>query len=270
MSRPNDISGISTSLSKGVFQIIFSTPRKYNALTMQMYAHIGNLLRFASQDDSVKLIYITGEGDFYSSGADLSQYSDSDAFETKNLESYREKIIHFVDSHLECEKPIFAAVNGPAIGISFSLLTLCDVIYCTEEAYFSAPFMQLALAPEACSSYMFPKVFGHSLGRELILFGRKLTSEEALRSGFVSQILKKDGFREKTLQKAEEMAKFDGRNLKEFKGLMWRNEKELLKKVNRDEINFLFKQWSRGEFKERMKKVIDANRKKLEAPKPKL
>lgn len=270
MSRPSDISGIATDLSKGVFQIIFSTPKKYNALTMLMYAHIGDLLRYANSEPSIKLVYISGEGDFYSSGADLSQYSSPDSFAVKNLEFYREKIIHFVDSHIECEKPIFAAVNGPAIGISFSLLALCDVVYCTEEAYFSAPFIHLALAPEACSSYLFPKIFGNSLGREIILFGRRLTAAEALKSGFVSELLQKEGFREKTLKKAYDFAKLDGRNLIEFKGLLTKSDKDILRKVNRDEINFLFSQWQRGEFLERMRKMMEANKIKAASGKAKL
>ena len=268
--RPADIRGISTSLSQNVFQIIFSSPKKYNALTMDMYAHIGDLLQYANSNDSVKIIYITGEGDYYSSGADLSQYSSMDKFSLQNLEISRERIIHFVDSHIICDKPIFAAVNGPAIGISFSLLALCDVVYCSEDAYFLAPFIQLALAPEACSSYLFPKIFGHSLGREIILFGRKITAAEALKSGFVSEVLKKEGFREKTLKKAFEFARFDGTNLREFKGLLRKNEREVLKKVNRDEINFLFNQWQRGEFLERMKKMIEINKKKAETAKAKL
>jgi len=259
--RPNDIPGITTTLSNGILQIILSTPKKYNALTMAMYFHIGSLLKHANNDESIKIIYISGDGDFYSSGADLSQYSSKDSFSLKNLEIYREKIINFVDTHIECEKPIFAAVNGPAIGISFSLLALCDVVYCTEETYFSAPFIQLALAPEACSSYLFPKIFGNSLGRELILFGRKLKASEALKCGFVSEVLKKEGFRERTLKKAEEFAKFDGRNLKEFKGLMRNSERDLLKKVNREEINFLYNQWQRGEFLKRMKKAMEAKAK---------
>lgn len=259
LPRPADIPGIVTNITKtGLFQIILSTPKKFNALTMAMYTHIGDLLQYANSDPLIKIVYLTGEGDFYSSGADLSQYSSPDSFALKNLEIYREKIIHFVDSHIECTKPIIAAVNGPAIGISFSLLALCDVVYCTENAYFSAPFMQLALAPEACSSYLFPKIFGNSLGREIILFGRKLSSQEALKCGFISDIFKKEGFREKTLQKAEEYTKFDGRNLMEFKGLLRKNEKEILRKVNRDEINFLFQQWQRGEFLERMKKTLQS------------
>lgn len=271
ITRPSDIPGVTTSVTKtGILQIILSTPKKFNALTMAMYEYIGDLLRFANIDPQIKIVYISGEGDFYSSGADLSQYSSPDSFALKNLEFYREKIIHFVDSHIECEKPIIAAVNGPAIGISFSLLALCDVVYCSETAYFSAPFMQLALAPEACSSYLFPKIFGNSLGREIILFGRKLKAEEALKCGFVSDVLRKEGFRELTLKRTEEFAKFDAQNLKEFKGLMKKNERELLKKVNRDEINFLFNQWQRGEFLERMKKLIEINRKKAANSKAKL
>ena len=72
------------------------------------------------------------------------------------------------------------------------------------------------------------------------------------------------------MKRTEEFAKFDAQNLKEFKGLMKKNERELLKKVNRDEINFLFNQWQRGEFLERMKKLIEINRKKAANSKAKL
>lgn len=187
-----------------------------------------------------------------------------DSFAVKNLEKSRDQIIELVDSFINFSKPIFAAVNGPAIGISFSLLALCDVIYCTENSYFSAPFISLALAPEACSSFLFPKIFGNSVGREIILFGRRVDADEAGKCGFVSKVLKKEKFREVTFEKAKEFAKFDGENLISFKNLL-NSDKDVLKQVNRREINFLFQQWQKGGFLNKMKKVIEANANKAKA-----
>jgi peroxisomal 3,2-trans-enoyl-CoA isomerase len=187
-----------------------------------------------------------------------------DSFAIKNLEKSRDQIIELVDAFINFSKPIFAAVNGPAIGISFSLLALCDVIYCTEHTYFSAPFISLALAPEACSSYLFTRIFGNSLGREIILFGRKIVAEEGMRCGFVSKVLKKEGFRDATLQKAKEFSLFDADNLIAFKKLL-NSEKEILNKVNRNEINLLFQQWQKGSFLNQMKKTIEGNAKRTKA-----
>jgi peroxisomal 3,2-trans-enoyl-CoA isomerase len=67
-----------------------------------------------------------------------------------------------VSTFIDFPKPIVAAVNGPAIGISVTLLALLDMVYASDRATFHTPFMSLGLCPEACSSYLFPKIMGHA------------------------------------------------------------------------------------------------------------
>lgn len=66
----------------------------------------------------------------------------------------------FVQSFIDFSKPLIAIVNGPAIGISFTVLGLFDMVITSDRAKFSAPFTQKALSPEGCSSYTFPKLMG--------------------------------------------------------------------------------------------------------------
>jgi peroxisomal 3,2-trans-enoyl-CoA isomerase len=66
-----------------------------------------------------------------------------------------------VDAFINFKKPLIAFLNGPAIGISFTILGLFDCVYASDRAFFHAPFTQLALSPEGCSSYTFPRLMGH-------------------------------------------------------------------------------------------------------------
>ena len=68
--------------------------------------------------------------------------------------------MEFVTIFTDFPKPIVAAVNGPAVGISVTLLGLLDMVYASDKATFHPPFMTLGQSPEACSTYLFPKIMG--------------------------------------------------------------------------------------------------------------
>ena len=96
---------------------------------------------------------------------------------------------YFLEAMLNCEKPIVAMVRGAAIGIGATMLSLCDFVYCTPETYFSTPFMSTYQCPEGSSSYNFPKLMGQRKANDMILTEMVLTSQEALKLGFVNEIV---------------------------------------------------------------------------------
>lgn len=80
-------------------------------------------------------------------------------------------------------------MNGPAIGIAATTAALCDVVYCSDKAYFHTPFVNLGLCAEGASSFTYPAILGRSKASETILLGRKLTAKDARKFGLVSEII---------------------------------------------------------------------------------
>uniref|UniRef100_A0A5F8G926 Enoyl-CoA delta isomerase 2 n=2 Tax=Monodelphis domestica TaxID=13616 RepID=A0A5F8G926_MONDO len=179
-----------------ITKIMLNRPSQKNAINIQMYKDITLALEAAEKDDS-SLTVITGNGEYYSSGNDLSEPLKIPPDEIqKKLEENMQILRTFIDHFIDFSKPLVALVNGPAIGISVTLLGLFDIVYATDRATFHTPFIHLGLCPEACSSFTFPKIMGSVKAAEILIFGRKLTAQEAYARGLVTEV-----FPESTFQK---------------------------------------------------------------------
>ena len=122
--------------------IELNRPRKKNAFSKLMYHELETALRSLSDDHKIKVILLTGSGDTFSAGNDLSNFSQV-MHPLKIAKQSREICYSFVDSFISCKKPIIVAVNGPAFGIAVTVLGLCDKIFSSTTASFKTPFAEL-------------------------------------------------------------------------------------------------------------------------------
>ena len=141
---------LSYSHLNGLAKITLNKPKKKNAFSKVMYNELDTALRMLSKNDEVKLIMLTGSGDYYSSGNDLSNFSEIMHPLTIAKQS-REICYSFVDSFISCKKPIVVAVNGPAFGIAVTTLGLCDKVFASSAATFKTPFAELGQVGASCS-----------------------------------------------------------------------------------------------------------------------
>ncbi|KAA0193256.1 Crotonase domain containing protein [Fasciolopsis buskii] len=163
-----------------------------------MYRVWTEKLMDASNNPEVKLVAVTGVGDYFSSGNDLTSFTKPLQSGTPILQVAQEGraiLRKFVAAFIDCTKPLVALVNGPAVGISVTTLGLYDLVLAADQATFHIPLVSLGQTPEGCSSYTFPQIMGPLRAHDMLMFNRKLTAHEALDWGLVNRIFPMNVFR---------------------------------------------------------------------------
>lgn len=192
----NEASHLLTTIRDEVVTICMNRPKKLNGWTLDMMMSIKVAINAASEAESVKAIVLTGKGDYYSAGVNLSSTIKLMA-PRKLRDMINEMNQELFEMFLQCPKPILVAFNGPAIGASVTSATLCNGIIAAESATFLLPFSALGVPPEGCSSVHLARLMGEDnaqrmLGKE----GWKPTAKEAHETGLVQWMVSKDKLQE--------------------------------------------------------------------------
>lgn len=240
--KAQESKGILVTSEDGITTIMFNRPTKKNAITFQMYQDIILTLKNASTDDTVITVF-TGAGDYYCSGNDLTNFTSASGGMEEVANRGAVVLREFVNTFIDFPKPLVAVVNGPAVGISVTLLGLFDAVYASDRATFHTPFSHLGQSPEACSSYTFPKMMGSAKATEMLLFGKKLTAREAWAQGLVTEVFPESTFETEVWTRLKTYAKLPPNSMRISKELIRKNEKEKLYAVNEEECTTLRARW---------------------------
>lgn len=179
----------------GVCRITLNRPSVYNALNANLIREITGAIEAAGTDDTIRVVVITGTGDrAFCSGADLKEgfaraiSGAGSPVDTINMgESLRAGYNPMIRAIRNLPKPVIGRINGVAAGAGCSLALACDVVICTDEAYFSQIFVNIGLMPDAGSTFFLPRLIGPQRAFELSSTGRRVYGPEAARIGLVSR-----------------------------------------------------------------------------------
>ena len=177
------MSDILQHTDSGVMTLTFNRVDKKNSITAAMYAALAEGIELASADAAVRVLLIQGHESIFSAGNDIADFlhhppSGQDS-----------PVFRFLRAIATIEKPVIAAVAGPAVGVATTLLFHCDLVYAGDNAAFSMPFVNLGLCPEAASSLLVPRMFGYHRAAEALLLGEPFFAEAALEVGLVNRVL---------------------------------------------------------------------------------
>jgi enoyl-CoA hydratase/carnithine racemase len=175
----------------GVVTIVLSRPERKNAMTQEMYAELNaefDVIAERPEDDRV--LVITGAGDGFCSGADLS--ANSIGGTTKRSSDGIRAMRHLARCALrlhELPQPTIAAVNGVAVGAGCNLALGCDLILAAEDARFSEIFPKRGLSIDFGGSWLLPRLVGLHKAKEIAFFGDILSARDAEAFGLVNRVV---------------------------------------------------------------------------------
>uniref|UniRef100_A0A8D8TZM1 Enoyl-CoA delta isomerase 2, mitochondrial n=1 Tax=Cacopsylla melanoneura TaxID=428564 RepID=A0A8D8TZM1_9HEMI len=231
-------------------KILFNRPEKKNAISYDIYKKLPHILQSGASNPNVTLTVLTGAGNYFSSGMDLS--NDIEELADVEGETHIKKssfiLQKYVAAFIDYPKPLLAIVNGPAIGISCTTLALCDTVYASDTATFHTPFTALGMTPEGCSSVTFPVIFGSSVASEVMYMGRKLSARDALQYGLVSGVYSAAQLESEVWPKLRQMAKLPPKGLIFAKRLVREPLLKILHDANKSECDRLEERWESDEF----------------------
>jgi enoyl-CoA hydratase/carnithine racemase len=190
----------------GVATIRLNRPGKKNAFTMDMIDLWVEALEKSKKDAAVKVIVVTGTGDSFCSGGDLTDLPDlkNGAVDHKNM--LWEKIHRVALTMEDIDKPIIAAVNGIAVGAGMDMALMCDLRFVADTARFSEGYVRVGVVPGDGGCYFLPRLVGVAKALELFWSGDFIDAREALRIGMVNRVYPADKLMEETYDFARKIA----------------------------------------------------------------
>lgn len=181
---------LTTADADGVRSITLNRPSAYNSLNVPLKEALRDALHAAATDPDVRAIVLTGAGKAFCAGQDLKEHVGLLlANDPAPLRTVVEHYNPIVTAIVEMPKPVIAAVNGAAAGAGAGFAYAADLRIAGESASFSGAFAGVGLGPDSGASWTLQRLVGYGRAMELMLFGRKVSSEEALRIGMVNEVV---------------------------------------------------------------------------------
>ncbi len=210
----------------GVRVLSLNQPDRLNAMTAELCEGLHEQFRAVAADRSCRAVVLTGAGRAFCAGLDLHGYGSapgsggSDA--ARDRLANQEHMSRLVLRLRALPQPVIAAVNGPAAGLGFALALGCDIRFAAQEAVFRAAFINVGVSNcDMGTSWLLPRLIGASRSHEMMLTGRRVGAEEALRIGLVADVVERIALLERSLQAASQIAELAPWGVRLTKQGMW-------------------------------------------------
>ncbi|KAF2119190.1 ClpP/crotonase-like domain-containing protein [Lophiotrema nucula] len=263
--------GITVEYKGKIAIITLNQPKKLNALNQEQYFKLALAMHEVAARDDIYITVLTGNGRFFSAGADVSiggsqpENENVRQYWLKNFVSNNLHITHAFYSH---PKILVTALNGPAVGLSAALIAFSDFIYAAPHAFLLTPFSSLGLVAEGNASVGFVRRLGISKANEALIMSKRITCEELVQTGFVNKVIdvgSKDSpkFLEEVLKEVDDRLgdHLNGDSLLRIKGLIRKPEMDTLDRQGVEEVFAGLQRFLKGVPQEEFRKIASGQKK---------
>jgi 2-(1,2-epoxy-1,2-dihydrophenyl)acetyl-CoA isomerase len=214
----------------GVATITFNRPHALNATNDQFYKELSGLLESIARDEDIGCVVITGAGRGFCAGADVKSM-DPNMPTLARRKRHRWILADVLVPLVNLEKPVIAAVNGPAVGAGFNIALAADILIASESAMFSQIFTRLGLVPDLGGLYLLTRVVGLNKAKELCFTAKKISAAEANSLGIVNHVVPADQLMPEVQRLANEIAAGPATALAMIKSLLNKSSTSTLEQM---------------------------------------
>src|SRR3989442_4592467 len=194
------VAEVETSREGAVLTVTLNRPDVLNAFNTEMHRGLAGALKEA-RNSEVRAVVLTGAGRGFCVGQDLTEFREAPGDIGARLRgNYHPNILAI----RALEKPVLAAVNGPAAGAGLSFACACDLRIAADSATFVPAFINIGLVPDSGGTFFVRRLLGTSRAFEWMTSGRRLRAAEALDCGLVSDVVPDDQLGERAAKRAAE------------------------------------------------------------------
>ena len=192
----------------GVGRVTLNRPGTLNAWNEDFGRELKQVITVDAADEAVRAVLITGAGRGFSSGADLKGGFQPDPEDgMPDIRRELNELYHPIIAGVRrLEKPVVAAVNGPAVGIGASLALACDLVLAAESSFFGLAFVNIGLMPDGGSTLFVPTAIGKARAFQMALLGERVPAERALEWGLVNFVHPDDSLMDEANRLVERLA----------------------------------------------------------------
>ena len=198
-------SNLVVDYADAIATVTITRPRVMNAIDVNTLKELKKLIEQLAGDDSVRVVVLTGSGHkAFVAGADISELQLLNPDEAKEQSRFGQSVYLALE---QMGKPVVASINGYALGAGCELAMACTLRIASENAYIGLPEITLGVLPGYGGTQRLCRLVGRGRGLEMMLTGRAIAAEEALRIGLVNQVVSADALWSTSRKVAEQLSK---------------------------------------------------------------
>ncbi|MEP6343790.1 MAG: enoyl-CoA hydratase-related protein [Maricaulaceae bacterium] len=186
--------------------ISLNRPEAANGINKLLASELTYVAKQCDNDSAVKAILLTGKGRFFSAGGDIKEMASYGADLGAKIKDLADDLHTAISTFSRMRAPVVVAVNGMAAGAGFSLSITGDIVLASDKASFMMAYTKSGLSPDGSASYFLPRLVGLRRAQDLMLTNKKLSAQQALEWGLITEVVEDDKLMERAMEVAKTLA----------------------------------------------------------------